>query len=72
MKNDEITQKILVLLAQKDSRWTTLTLASQLDLSPYRIWKIVTSLQNSSEIEIIPLSKSGKISSHSFLKLKII
>lgn len=70
MKDDELVKNILGLLERPEPYWSTLDLARKLSRSPYSIWKIVTELHEKGIIEIIPLSSSGKISSHSFLRLK--
>lgn len=64
------TQKILpVLRRTESSQQTALSISKELGVSTYSVWRALKELERNGIITLIPLSKPGKTSSHSFIKL---
>lgn len=64
------TQKVLSFLAQATTtEQTALTISKELGISTYSVWKSLNELKEDGVITLVPLSASGKTSSHSFIKL---
>lgn len=64
------TQKVLSFLTENTStEQTALTISKELGISTYSVWKSLNELQEDGVITLVPLSASGKTSSHSVVKL---
>lgn len=64
------TQKILSVLTRAgSSQQTALTISKELGISTYSAWRTLKELERGGIVTLVPLSKSGKTSSHSFIEL---
>jgi len=62
-------KKVLSFLSRTTPQQTVLSISKALNVSTYSVWKSLKKLEEYGITTFVPLSASGKISSHSFIKV---